>query len=154
MYLEGLRGKAAKGIIDLEFHEPMQEDWIIGFCDINRPRTFWFPLLKPGFRHVITLKYDVNKKIWIYLNWGLRGLSVKALDHDEVDRIIAFVHRHNGKFLAAKSQRSIYQFPLMPCSCVTATRHLLGIKKTYFTPYQLYCALLKLGAKPMFDSNV
>ena len=142
-----------KGIPDLEFLKTMEKEWVIGFCDIDRPRIWWSPFLKPGFRHVIALRYDVDKKIWLYLNWGKRGLALSALDHDEVDRIIEFVHRHKGRFLAIKSQKVVYRFPIMPCWCVTATRHLLGIKKTYFTPYQLYCALLKLGARPMFDSN-
>jgi hypothetical protein len=132
----------------------MQEEWIIGFFDIDRPRMVFSPFLKPGFRHAMALRYDVDKKVWLCLNWGKRGLTVKALDHNEVDRVIAFVHKHNGTFLAAKAQKSVYRFPVLPCWCVTAIRHLLGIKKTYFTPYQLYCALLKSGATPMFTSNV
>jgi len=139
---------------DLEFLNPMENEWVIGFCDIERPRMFYGALLKRGFGHVFAFRYDVDKGIWLYLNWSSRGLSVNALDHDEMDRIIDFVHRHRGRFLAIRAKKVIYRLPVMPCWCVTATRHLLGIKKIYFTPYQLYCALLKSGARPMFDSNV
>jgi len=132
--------------------EYTKDQWIIGFFDIERPRFLFSPFLKPGFRHALGLKYDPDKKIWMLMDWSKRGLKVTVHDSDEVDRIIAFVERHNGRFILCNQEKAIYRFPIMPCWCVTAIRHLLGIRKPLFTPYQLYKELKRRGATPIFEN--
>lgn len=127
--------------------------WIIGFFDMDRPRMIFSPFLKPGFRHATAFGYDVDKGYWLSLDWGKRGLSVNILDNDECDRLIAFIERHHGRFLEIAPQKSVYRCPILPCWCVTAIRHLLGIKRPYFTPYQLYCAVKRMGGKPIFEAD-
>lgn len=127
--------------------------WIVGFFDIDRPRMIFSPFLKPGFRHAIAFGYDVDKKLWVSLDWGKRGLGITLMNDDECDRLVAFVERHNGCFLQYDGTRAIYRMPLMPCWCVTAIRHLLGIRTPLLTPWQLYCALVKRGAQPIFERS-
>lgn len=129
------------------------KQWIVGFFDMDRPRMVFSPFLKKGFRHATAFAFDPDKDCWVSLDWGKRGLSINVMDNDETDRLIAFIEKYDGRFLVCTPEKAIYRFPLLPCWCVTAIRHLLGIKRPYFTPYQLYCALRKNGAQPIFERD-
>ena len=125
--------------------------WIVGFFDVERPRLWISPLLKPGFRHAIAFGYDTDKQLWLVVDWGKHGLKSRILSNEEVDQLIAFVERHKGCFLLVRAQKARFRFPMMPCWCVTAIRHLLGIRTPLLTPWQLYCALRRRGGAPIFE---
>jgi hypothetical protein len=126
-------------------------DWIVGFFDIGRPRFWASPFLKDGFRHVIAFGYDIDKELWLVVDWGKTGLVSRILNNDEVDQLIAFIEANKGCFLSVKSRRARFKTPMMPCWCVTAIRHLLGVEEPLLTPYQLYCALRRRGGTPIFE---
>ena len=125
--------------------------WIIVFFDAGN-RRWWDIFTRPGFRHCLALRYLEPMDAWASVDWGNEGLFVDFVPKRFVDALILGVDDCGGAFLefdAMPAQRRLLP-PFFPY-CVTTMKHILGIRDfTIITPWQLYCALRKKGAKTIF----
>lgn len=131
-------------------------DWIIAFFgDEAVEKRWWHVFTKPGFRHCFAFRYLVKADMWVAVDWSNTGLSLGTIPKEAVDIIIIAVNQSGGAFLEilAKPQER-RAIPPLPLYCVTAVKELVGLRDwRVVTPWQLYCALLRRGARRMFDLN-
>jgi len=133
--------------MDLKF-DPRIKTWHVIFGEAQNP-VWWQKLLKPGFRHVSALGYDLKGECWLYFDPGWDGITLRAATTGEADTIIAMAML-DGKMLQFDVQDNIVIKPRLFMTCVSQVLHLIGCNKFIFTPYKLFCALRKLGAKDSF----
>ena len=131
------------------------EECIIAFT--SKPeRPAWFHWwTHKDFKHCMAFKYDSKNELWISYNWGKNGIDIRNLTKDEMlTASLYFKEHHNAKFLIVESKElpNFYIMELAFTNCVTAVRHLVGIRKWMITPYSLYCALKSMGCKEYLES--
>tara|TARA_Y100000590_G_C15492450_1_gene928342 strand:- start:10 stop:405 length:396 start_codon:yes stop_codon:yes gene_type:complete len=123
--------------------------FVVGFIDRND--RYWFDLFtKPGFRHCLIFGY--NKKInkWISFDWTKIGTEITILNNDEYIYVKSEAKKQLGAtFIEIKKIQTMYSnWSWIPMYCVSVIKSILGIKKPFIiTPYQLYCALNKIGKR-------
>ncbi len=126
--------------------------WVIAFFDEGRG-WWWDIFTRKGFRHCMAFRYLSPLNAWVMVDWSSKRLSVEFLPPVAMDACIVGINDAGGLFLEFDSidapPKAIPSFPLY---CVSVVKHLLGFRDwKVFTPYQLYCALKKRGAKRIFD---
>lgn len=127
--------------------------WYAAFFE-GGERYWWFPLCKPGFRHVMAFGYCVHAGCWLIHDVSLGRTYVRALRPEAFDAWLA----------ALPSHRTILRVPgpahEAPCPnpgfrlgfwCVPATAHLLGVPSRALRPEGLYRDLIAYGATPAFE---
>ena len=109
------------------------------------------------FKHALAFKYEPDHHLWLSYNWGKNGVDIRILTPEEMTTAcLYFKENHNAKFLIAEAKElpQYYIMELTFTNCVTAIRHLVGIRKLMITPYRLYCALKSMGCREYLeDSN-
>ncbi len=123
------------------------EVWVIVFNDRLR-WDFWtlFTWHRKHFDHCSAMRYHRGLGGWISVDWSSYGLNIRHMTDTEVTNIFATCSAKNIpmlKYVAKKYNKK----PIFGYSCVTCVKHLLGFDSLAITPYQLYCALKKDGAK-------
>jgi len=131
------------------------EEWIVAF--ISKPeRPAWFHWwTHKDFKHCMAFKYEPLYKVWISYNWGKNGIDISILSKEQMlNASLYFKDNHNAKFLIVpvKELPNYYIMELAFTNCVTAVRHLVGIRKWMITPYKLYCALKSMGCKEYLEN--
>ncbi len=125
--------------------------WIIVFQDSEK-KHWWDIFTAKGFRHCSALKYLYQLDKWVMIDWCTSGLFIEFLPSNIVDTIIVNVNDQKGAFVEIDMMSRSPRFaPFLPLYCVTAVKELIGLRKwSVITPKQLYCALIRLGAKKIF----
>ncbi|MGE0190319.1 MAG: hypothetical protein AB7G80_09845 [Dongiaceae bacterium] len=126
--------------------------WIIAFYD-EGPRNWWDYFTRPGFRHCLAIRYLEDIDAWVTVDSSNHGLFVEFVPKRFIDAIIVAVNDRGGRFVEidARAQGRRLWPPLF-LYCVSAMKELVGIRDwRVITPWQLYCALMKMGGKRMFD---
>jgi len=128
-----------------------QHVWVVVFVP-RESNDFWtlFTWHRPGFDHCFAIRYDKYCGQWLLNDWSSHGLYSEVLPKNDLDNIIRNCVHGNWSALKYKSQ-AYNSIPLLAFFCVTAVKHLVGIKTWAVTPYQLHCALKKDGAESIFD---
>jgi hypothetical protein len=131
--------------VSLPAHRP--KIWLIIFMPRDQS-DFWtlFTWHRKNFDHCLALHYDPVAGFWIKVEWSSHGLRCEPVLQSDVDLILAKCHSDKWPCLKY-CDRVYYHMPVFGYYCVTTIKHLLGFKSWAFTPYQLYCALKKAGAK-------
>lgn len=128
--------------------------WTIIFHDNGtKPEHWWDLFTRPGFRHVYALRYLQPLDAWVMVDWSNVGLAIEFLPKRFVDALILGVNAHGGRFLDVEVKAAPRRLiPFVPLYCVSAMKELIGLRSwKVITPYQLYCALMKTGAKRIFN---
>lgn len=130
--------------------------WYVGFNgDYNgREKRWWDIFTCNEFRHCMLLGYDPQLGVWLYYDPTMNGAAVEIFCQD--DPSIDMIIQHfavNGKWLKVKPQKHLFVTGLWRLYCVTAVKHILGIKSSALTPKGLYRDLVKAGATPVFEVN-
>jgi hypothetical protein len=125
--------------------------WVVAFID-NGPGFWWDVFSRPGFRHCLAFRYMAEIDAWALVDWGSEGFFIEFLPKRFITGLIAGVKQSGGCFLEIEAKKMPPRMlPSFPLYCVSVMKHLIGLKDwRVFTPYQLYCALLKNGASKMF----
>jgi hypothetical protein len=128
-------------------------DWYVAFYDTPGPRRrLWgvFTWHRPGFGHCSAFGYCPEADVWIFADWTAEGLAIFALDDERVDAMLLGL-ADIAVILETKTAGE-RPFPLgWPLFCVSMTKHLIGLKSWAWTPWQLYRALLRRGARRRFQ---
>jgi hypothetical protein len=127
--------------------------WIICFCDSpNIGMWKLFTKGKKGFSHVFAIRYDTKNDIWTKYEFSTHGFRFEPYKGKEADILFANMMNYWTCLDVVVEDKPIYMPRLM--YCVSFVKHIVGISKFWvMSPYQLYCELLKNGAKPMFEEQ-
>jgi len=127
--------------------------WIICFTQSDNIG-MWkvFTKGRHGFSHVFAVQYDPKKNVWKKVEFTTMGFRFEVLSEQEADQLVLFMHICCQCIEYEESEKPIYIPRLM--YCVSFIKHLCNIRKFWlFTPYQLYCELLKRKGKVIFDAK-
>lgn len=134
--------------------DPVEETWIIAFVPkppgMRRTWFDWFTRHRPGFQHVMCLRFDARLKIWFALDWRQDGLTLEPLTRWEATNVIGWIMQ-DGLAYQVKKQRRVRRFPAPLMYCVNFVKHITGLKCIAVTPYQLHRHLKRIGAQHAFE---
>lgn len=124
--------------------------WYVAFFDGARPH-WWWPLCRPGFRHVAAFGYCAEQAVWLLYDVTLRRTFIHALTSEQMDAWVEALpaHRTILHLQAAEAE------PANRAGfwCTTAVAHLLGVRSRALRPQALCRDLLALGARHAFSSE-
>lgn len=121
--------------------------WLILFTPAQNFE--WWRFLtwhRKNFDHVSAISYNAQIGSWFLVDWSAYGLWCQPVMSTEVDIVLATAMEQGWPVLKMKS-RTCHAMPIFGTFCVNAVKHLLGVRSFAITPYQLYCALRKMGAE-------
>lgn len=115
-------------------------EWFIAFHRKSSSRVLSF-LAFGEFKHVSAFAYCAGFKVWVMYDVQWRGSSVRIADQAavlELTRGLDIVKVRRSEARMQSSARVGFY-------CVTAIKHLLGLKCVAVTPTQLYRHILRNG---------
>lgn len=127
------------------------DTWYVSFVELvsgDAPLPLWRHLCRPLFRHCFALGYCPVARQWVVVDPLSHGLLVMLPSFREVDAIVAGIRLSRGRSLAMKVGDCGRRRRRGPFYCVQVMKYLLGMQSSAITPYQLYRAMLRRGAKP------
>lgn len=105
---------------------------------------------RKGFSHVFVIHYDVDNDIWIKFEYATQRFVIDTYKGEDADRLVAYL-ANNCICLDCEVNPSPILAPRLTY-CVSFAKHFVGIRNPFIlTPYQLYCELIKRGAKRIFE---
>lgn len=130
--------------------------WYVVFHDGPDPY-WWWPLCKPGFRHVLAFGYSVNADAWLIQDVTVARTIARAVTPETFDAWLATL----------PPERTIlrYESPVViPDArqwggfrlgfwCTPAIAHLIGSPSRALRPHALFRDLVRLGARPAFTAS-
>lgn len=109
-----------------------------------------FTWKRPKFGHVYVVQYDPSTDVWIKLECASERLKVDVYRGEDANPLINHI-QNNCICLDVKPAICRTQLPRW-LYCVTMVKHFVGVKNPFiFTPYQLYCELIKRGSQRIFE---
>ena len=97
------------------------------------------------------MRYDPSLRFWYLVDWGLYNLNIDIATDEEITDLIQLIITSDAHALKVVRKHQTSQVPRsIVFYCVSAAKHLVGSLSWAVTPRQLYCALLKDGAEPIF----
>ena len=127
--------------------------WI--FCFRESPnRGLWklFTLFRPNFGHVYCIRFVPEEGFWLYMECASQRMIVEALRDNEADEVV-YDMINNCTCVEIEQLKETIQIPRW-LYCVSFATHVAGIRGTFiYTPYQLYCELLKKGGSIIFQKE-
>lgn len=131
----------------------LQKEWLVYFYEAPYHSKYdWMYFLKKGFKHCGALGYDPHQKLWTHLEFTHEGTTMEHLNQKEIDDIINYMY--DFKMLRCPVRRDWQLFRIKDMNCVSWIMRLIGYHRWYiFTPYQLYCALIKDGYSSFYNTN-
>jgi hypothetical protein len=128
--------------------------WIAVFVDSFGRRRWWDRFLKPGFRHVFVMSYDIHRDLWLTVDWGTNRVEICLMGEAELINLVAFVRRHDIEAyrlpIGKPSNGNLPRFPFWPFWCTDAVKHITGIRSWAITPWQLRQHLVSIGCPRAF----
>jgi hypothetical protein len=124
-------------------------EWLVCFYDPTEP-AWWAPFHRKGFGHCAAVGYLPDLRKWISVDFTRKGISVFLVGEDEMTRLFAYL-MDKGRVLRVKAKGRGRFPPISPAIyCVGMVARLIGFPTWACTPFQLFCALRRSGATPMF----
>tara|TARA_A100000171_G_C2104952_1_gene131803 strand:+ start:145 stop:561 length:417 start_codon:yes stop_codon:yes gene_type:complete len=131
----------------------VQKEWLIYFYEAkNHTYSDWLYFLKPGFKHCGGITYNADTDTWIHLEYTHAGIRLSFLDKKELEDMLAYLKYFEVLRCPVKDKWQLLRIKDM--TCVSFVMRLIGFHKWWiFTPYQLYCALIKAGYKSFWEQD-
>jgi len=127
--------------------------WIICFCD-SKNIGLWklFTKYRAGFTHVYAVRYDPELELWQKVEITTNGFDFQSLKGEKATELVLNMHLCNTCVEVDIKYYPIYIPRLF--YCVSFIKHLCNVRKFWiWTPYQLYCELLKRKGSIIFESK-
>ena len=127
--------------------------WIICFCD-SKNIGLWklFTKNRVGFTHVYAVNYDPELDIWRKVEITTTGFDFQTLKGDKATELVLQMHIRDTCVEIDVKDHPIYIPRLF--YCVSFIKHLCNVRKFWiWTPYQLYCELLKRKGSNIFEAK-
>lgn len=121
-------------------------EWYVVFH--VKSATRWLAVVTPGrFKHVSAFAYCAGVGMWLLYDVHWHGTRLRLLDKAGVMAwsrgcaVVSFSRRDEPLKLSGR----------LGHTCVTAVRHLLGLRCVAWTPTQLYRHILRNGGYPISE---
>lgn len=128
--------------------------WIFCFREtenIGLWRLFTFH--RPQFGHVYCVRYEPSIESWIFAECSSKKINFDILRGEEADLL---VHDMLNECICVECEQvdnEVIQAPRW-LYCTSFANHIAGLKSFFiFTPYQLYCELIKRGGRVIFENT-
>lgn len=133
----------------------IQEEWLVYFHN-ERTQRFakWIWWWKPpnGFGHCGALKYIEHLDAWEHLEFTHAGIRTTILNKEESKNLFSYLYDY--EILICPVKNDWHLFRIKELSCVSFVMRLIGFYRWYIiTPWQLYCALRKIGYKRFWNKS-
>lgn len=127
--------------------------WIV--CFTNCGDVWWRWFTKPGFRHAFAMTYDVHFNHWLVFEWHRYGALMYPITSATAETILNTLEARGGEAWTIKQREQKPSFPIgvLPLHCVSAMKHILGIRSWAITPWQLRSELSRRGARRIVSSH-
>lgn len=132
--------------------DPRIKEWFIAFTDRTNTKFWYDPLIKKGFKHCYAFTYDKSAGVWLIFDPAVDSLVIRALSFKKAERFLRTL-KGIDTVLEVNIEKEPLFFTRHFQSCVTQIAHLVGVNIVIPTPYHLYCALVKRGARVSFLSK-
>lgn len=131
----------------------VQKEWLVYFYESeNHPYSDWLRFLQKGFKHCGALSYSSKHDLWVHLEFTHAGIRFSYLDKTEVETMLFYLK--DFKVLRCPVKDQWHLLRIKDITCVAFIMRLIGFYKWWiFTPYQLYCALIKAGYKSFWEQD-
>jgi len=132
----------------------VQKEWLVYFYEdgIKNQYSKYLFWLKKGFTHCGALQYDPKINRWLHLQFTHAGIKLDILTPEEASGILGILY--NFKVLKCPIKDDYQFLRINSLTCVSFVMRLIGYWRWYiFTPYQLYCALLKAGYSSFWEKG-
>lgn len=128
--------------------------WYVLFMDYGHlQQSAWARIwTKKGFRHVMAVAKDPELEKWLFVEPQPGQCIVRAAEPYDVDKFIVFC-RKQGKALQWTEKHNVTHGYAIR-TCVSMLKDVIGFHGFCLTPYGLYRAMIKQGAKPAFEEIV
>ncbi len=111
-----------------------------------------FTAHRPQFGHVFIIYYDVDNNIWIKFECASQRFVIDTYKGEDADWLVGYLIE-NCICLDCETEHTVIYAPRFTY-CVSIAKHFVGIRSPWIlTPYQLYCELIKKGAKRIFEQK-
>ena len=131
----------------------MVNTWIV--CFQKSPNIgIWrlFTLFRQDYGHVFAASYIIELDAWLRVEFASQRMRIELLVGEKSDELF-YELMNSTVCVEITAKDNPIQLPRLNY-CTSFIKHLLGIKKFWIlTPYQLYCELIKLGGKRMFEAE-
>lgn len=119
--------------------------WLVVFLDTDNPTRWWHRFMRPGYRHCLAFGFDGRS--WIQVDCLFNLLDIRSYAEAEMSLVLEALAGYRARILVL--ERTVVSRPLLglPVYCVSTVKHLLGLRCWALTPWQLYRALEKRGAR-------
>ena len=127
--------------------------WIICFCD-SKNIGLWklFTKYRAGFTHVYAVRYDPELELWQKVEITTNGFDFQSLKGEKATELVLNMHLCSTCVEVDIKDYPIYIRRLFYCA--SFIKHLCNVRKFWiWTPYQLYCELLKRKGSIIFESK-
>ena len=127
--------------------------WIICFCD-SKNIGLWklFTKYRAGFTHVYAVRYDPELELWQKVEITTNGFDFQSLKGEKATELVLNMHLCSTCVEVDIKDYPIYIPRLFYCD--SFIKHLCNVRKFWiWTPYQLYCELLKRKGSIIFESK-
>ena len=105
-----------------------------------------------GFTHVYAVRYDPELELWQKVEITTNGFDFQSLKGEKATELVLNMHLCNTCVEVDVKDYPIYIPRLF--YCVSFIKHLCNVRKFWiWTPYQLYCELLKRKGSIIFESK-
>ena len=130
----------------------MPPEWYVAFWDGERPH-WWWPICKPGFRHVAAFAYYPDAALWLVYDVTLRRTLIHALAPSQLSAWVAGLPDH--RTIVAYEPPAEPRAPDLRLGfwCTPAVAHLVGVASRALRPHALYRDLVLQGARPAFEGE-
>jgi len=120
------------------------ETWLVVFLDTLAPRRWWHRRLRPGYGHCLAFGYD--GRCWLQVDCLFNLLDVRSFTSAEMPVVLENLALQGATCLGLEREIGKVR-PRVFFYCVSTVKHLLGLQSLAMTPWQLYCALERRGAR-------
>jgi len=137
--------------------ERIRTKWLIFFYTPFNP-PWYTKWRKKGFTHVGAMTFNAEHKCWLMVEGLYGSLNVEILSGNDANKVLSYVKRLHGMVIQGEEKDTPKfrgEWWVKEHSCVSYMQRLLGLRKFFlFTPYQLFCALRKIGFTIFVDATI
>lgn len=130
----------------------MPPEWYVAFWE-GAEKHWWWPICRPGFRHVAAFGYSAEHRVWLVYDVTLRRTLIQVLDSNQMDAWVTALPDNNCIVAFQPAAEPDPPLNRLGFWCTTAIAHLVGVRSRALRPEALYRDLIAQGARPAFQGE-
>lgn len=130
----------------------MPPEWFVAFWEGDR-RHWWWPLCRPGFRHVAAFAYCADQAVWLVYDVTLARTLIQVLSPRQMDAWVDALPACRRIVAYLPAQEPTPPSLRLGFWCTPAVAHLVGVASRALRPEALYRDLIAQGARPAFEGR-